>query len=215
MTSYKLIGAKSVAVQTGEEMENAADLREMMKESCLQMSRCCSVVIGFIIGCFIQCSTLGANFLMTTLYGKDVYFTQEFIFVSLGWCFVTSVMGVSVLLFLRSLVVTAFYATNSSRQDEATLEAKETFMIQVIENIEQFFAVGSLVGVGIAWTTTDVLLGMQTHIYHSMLTVVIALIWCKCAMKRSSNKQALAASEEKSNELETPLLGKEVIIQVV
>lgn len=171
------------------------------------------MIIGFIIGCFIQCSTLGANFLMTTLYGKEVYYTQGFIGVSLVWCFITSIMGVSVLLFLRSLVVTAFYATNSSRQDEASLEVKENFMINVIENIEQFFAVGSLVGVGCAWTITDILLGMESHIYHSLLTIIIALIWCKFAMKHSSDRQT--ADEEPTNELSTPLVGKEVIITVV
>ena len=213
MSSYKLIddSSKSVAVQT-DQRENTAQMRETMKDSCLQMSRCCSIIIGFIIGCFIQCSTLGANFLMTTLYGKDVYYTQGFIGVSLVWCFITSIMGVSVLLFLRSLVVTAFYATNSSRQDESTLEAKENFMINVIENIEQFFAVGSLVGVGCAWTVTDILLGMESHIYHSVLTIIIALVWCKFAMKRSSENQK-ASEEEAEDEFSTPLVGKEVIIR--
>jgi hypothetical protein len=210
MTTYKLVGESP-------ELEGPENVRDMMKESCLQMSRCCSMIIGFIIGCFIQCSTLGANFMMTTMYGKEVYFTESFIIVSLAWCFATSIMGVAVLLFLRSLVVTAFYATNSSRSDEATLEAKENFMIQVIENIEQFFAVGSLVGVGMAWTVTDILLGMQSHVYHSLLTVVIALIWCKCAMKHS--KSTIASPEEPKNhkniDLDTPLLGKEVIIHVV
>ena len=207
MSSYKL-------VDESVEAEGAENVRLMMKESCLQMSRCCSMVIGFIIGCFIQCSTLGANFMMTTLYGKEVYFTESFIIVSLAWCFITSIMGVAVLLFLRSLVVTAFYATNSSRSDEATLEAKENFMMQVIENVEQFFAVGSLVGVGMAWTVTDILLGMQSHVYHSLLTVFIALVWCRCAMKHS--KSAAAADDEHTgkDDLESPLLGKDVIIQV-
>jgi hypothetical protein len=216
MSSYKLIGdnSRSVAVQAGD-YEEAARMRELMRDSCLQMSRCCSVIIGFIIGCFIQCSTLGANFLMTTLYGKDVYQTQGFIGVSLMWCLVTSMMGVSVLLFLRSLVVTAFYATNTSRQDEATLEVKENFMIHVIENIEQFFAVGSLVGVGCAWTVTDLLLDMQSHIYHSLLTIGLALVWCKFAMKHSSDRQSREEEESREDESDSPLLGKEVIIQVV
>lgn len=215
MSSYKLVGGKQAIA---EENANVEDIREMMKDSCLQMSRCCSMVIGLIIGCFIQCSTLGANFMMTTLYGKEVYFTESFIIVSLAWCFITSIMGVAVLLFLRSLVVTAFYATNGSRQDESTLAAKEDFMVQVIENIEQFFAVGSLVGVGMAWTVTDLLLGMKSHVYHSLLTVAIALVWCKCAMKHSKNTAALNAESSKSkstSDLETPLLGKEVVIQVV
>lgn len=207
-STYKLIGGKPLD-QNGEP-EDASQIRETMKDNCIQMSRVCSIIIGTIIGTFIQCSTLGANFLMTSMYGKDVYFTRSFIVISLVWCFVTSIMGVAVLLFLRSLVVTAFYATNSSRRDEATLEVKENFMIVVIENIEQFFAVGSLVGVGMAWTVTDILLGMKSHVYHSILTVVIALIWCKCAMKQT--KTTTISTE---NTLETPLVGKEVVLQVV
>lgn len=211
MTSsdYKLIDGNTA------ETEDAQQLREHMKDNCLQMSRCCSVIIGTIIGVFIQCSTLGANFLLTTIYGKDVYFTNYFITVSLGWCLATSIMGVAVLLFLRSLVVTAFYATNSSKADEATLEAKENFMIQVIENIEQFFAVGSLVGVGMAWTVTDILLEMNSHVYHSLLTVGIALVWCKFAMKQSM-KPIMIEEEDKEDTLETPLMGKEIcVVQVV
>ena len=209
-TTYKLIGG--TPTDENGELQDVQEIREVMKENCIQMSRCCSLIIGTIIGVFIQCSTLGANFLMTTMYGQEVYFTKSFISISLAWCLVTSIMGVAVLLFLRSLVVTAFYATNSSKADEATLEAQENFMIQVLENIEQFFAVGSLVGVGMAWTITDLLLGMESHIYHSLLTVVIAMIWCKFAMTYSKQP---TTEEESDNTLQTPLVGKELVIAIV
>lgn len=205
MTSYRLLSETPETISTEPESK-MTEVREMMKENCLQMSRCCSVVIGVIIGCFIQCATLGANFMMSTMYGQQVYYTKSFVTVSLVWCFVTSLMGVSVLLFLRSLVVTAFYATNSSKADEATLASKEDFMEKVIDNVEQFFAVGSLIGVGMAWTTTDILLGMQSHVYHSLLTLVVALVWCKFAMAYSSTEKL--REESSSGE-------KQIAIQVV
>lgn len=206
MTSYKLLAEQPATISTERESQ-IAEVKTMMKENCLQMSRGCSIVIGMIIGCFIQCSTLGANFMMSTMYGQQIYFSREFVIVSLVWCFMTSLMGVSVLLFLRSLVVTAFYATNSSKGDEATLASKEDFMEKVIDNVEQFFAVGSLIGVGAAWTTTDILLGMQSHVYHSLLTLAVALVWCKFAMAFSSNSSDTAQ--------ENPSAEKQVAIQVV
>ena len=47
-----------------------------MKEASSQWSNCYSLIIGLIIGCFIQFSSLGANFLMTTMYGNDVFFMK-------------------------------------------------------------------------------------------------------------------------------------------
>lgn len=160
---------------------------------------------------------------MATVYGKDVYLSNSFVYASLTWCFMTSIMGVCVLLFLRSLVVTTFYAVNSRDEERHILYSKESFMIRVVENVEQFFAVGSLVGVGISWTVTDLVLGMQSHIFHSVLTVGVALIWCKFAMKHSSmsssscdnDDEATVDSEQDDEEDTESLLGKELVIQVV
>ena len=46
------------------------------QEASIQWTNCYSCIIGLIIGCFIQFSSLGANFLMTTMYGNDVYFMK-------------------------------------------------------------------------------------------------------------------------------------------
>ena len=206
-TPYKLIGGMPL-----NEAENDKQIREIMEDDCLRMSRFCSIIVGVIVGIFIQASSLGTSLIMTTLYGKDIYLTQAFVIVSLAWCLVASAMGVAVMLLLRNLVVTAFYATNSSLQDEATLETKENFMLQVIGNMEQCFAIGSLVGVGSAWLVTDFLLKMESHACHSIVTVGIALLWCKFVMSYPTKMKAI---DEKKSAMEPLLVGKEVIIAVV
>jgi hypothetical protein len=150
-----------------------------MKEFSSQWSDFYSLVIGLIIGCFIQFSSLGANFVMTSMYGYDVFFKKEFLIVSLSWCFVTSIMGVCVLLFLRSLVVTAFYATTVVNE---SFKAKEDFIAGLIQRMEYYFAVGALIGVCMCWTVTDMFLGMKAHIAHSLVTLLVALLWCRLVM---------------------------------
>ena len=149
------------------------------QEASVQWTNCYSCVIGLIIGCFIQFSSLGANFLMTTMYGNNVFFMKEFVVVSLIWCFVTSIMGVCVLLFLRSLVVTSFYATTAVNE---AFKSKEDFVAGLIQQMEYFFAVGALIGVCMSWTVTDIVLGMKAHIVHSLVTLAIALAWCRLVM---------------------------------
>ena len=227
MTSYKLISdmpspssssshrsnnnSSSTAQAVAETEEH---IMAMMEESCLHMSKFCSIAVGMIIGIFIQASSLGTSLITTSLYGKDIYTTNAFVMVSLAWCLVAAIMGVAVMLLLRNLVVTAFYAVNSSIRDVETLDAKETFMLQVIGNMEHFFAVGSLVGVGVAWLVTDFLLKMEGHACHSVVTVGLALVWCKYVVGHQPSK----AAERKKNSkpIREPLLvGKEVTIAIV
>lgn len=161
-----------------------------MREGSMNWSKYYSLVIGLIIGCFIQFSSLGANFLMTSVYGYNVFYMQEFVVVSLVWCFITSIMGVCVLLFLRSLVVTSFYATTAVND---TFKSKEEFVGSMIQQMEYYFAVGSLIGVCSSWTITDVLLGMRAHVLHSIVTLGVALFWCRLVMKFCGSKNSPAA----------------------
>ena len=93
-------------------------------------------------------------------------------------------MGVCVLLFLRSLVVTSFYATTAVND---AFKAKENFVGALIQQMEYFFAVGALIGVCMSWTVTDIVLGMKAHIVHSLVTLAVALIWCRVVMAFCGN----------------------------
>ena len=59
---------------------------------------------------------------------------------------------------------------------------------------------------------TDFLLKMESHACHSIVTVGIALLWCKFVMSYPTKMKAI---DEKKSAMEPLLVGKEVIIAVV
>ena len=162
-----------------------------------------SLLLGLLVGFFIQFSSLGANFLLTNLDGPNenheglVASRQRVIIFSLCWSFFTSTMGVLILLFLRNLINLA------SRE-----VISWTFQDRSILNIECFFAVGALLGVCVAWTCTDILLGFNAHIYHSLLTLIVALVWCK-VVTYCYEGTAASQTESKLTQLSEPLLEKD------
>jgi hypothetical protein len=49
----------------------------------------------------------------------------------------------------------------------------------MIHKMESHFAVGALVGVCLAWTCTDLVLGLTAHVVQSCVTLAVALMWCR------------------------------------
>jgi hypothetical protein len=78
-----------------------------------------SLILGLLIGFFIQFSTLGANFLVITIWGEDVITKSktDIVMFSLLWSFFTSAMAIIILSFLRNLVTITFNAISSQSQD--------------------------------------------------------------------------------------------------
>ena len=146
------------------------------QEQCLRTSRTCSAIVGFCIGVFIQCSSLALNFVLNNLAGDDPIPLTTYTLATTVWSTLSGVLGVSVMLLMRSMIVTTFYSTNTTIE-EALLVEKEIFMSGVISNLEKFFSVGAVAGVGFAWATTDYLLQIDSHIIESSLVFVIAFVW--------------------------------------
>lgn len=162
----------------------------------------CSLFLGLLVGFFIQFSTLGANFLLLTLWGQDVINTskKEVIVFSLLWSFFTSFMAIVVLGFLRALVSMVFRGSNPNKehddekdkhssqtqeqqeQEQEQHDNDESILEELVLHMECRFVVGALIGVCFAWTMTDVLLGMKAQIIYSIMTLIIALLWCKVMM---------------------------------
>ena len=170
------------------------DLLDMQEQS-MKWSKCYCLIIGLIVGCFIQFSSLGANFIVTSIYGTEALFLKEYVAMSLVWCFVTSMMGVAILMFLRSLVVTSFYATTSVNK---TFEDKEDFVATLIQNMEYHFAIGSLIGVCTSWTLTDIVIGMKAHVAHSLVTLFVALVWCRLVLSFWGSQPSRRVRTEKT-----------------
>jgi hypothetical protein len=141
-----------------------------------------NVLLGFLIGCFIQSSSLGANYVLTVLYGRDYEQLQEhhntIMMVSFIWSLLTSSMGIFVILFVRSFL-------QQTIPHNATLEKTMTLW-----TMEYSFAFGALTGVCLAWFATDILLGFQAHAFHSLLTLFFAMsakLLLSCTTSSHSN----------------------------
>jgi hypothetical protein len=134
-----------------------------------------STLLGLLVGFFIQFSTLGANFLVITIWGEDVVTKSkaDIVIFSLLWSFFTSAMAIVILSFLRNLVTITYSAIGGRSKD---------LLEEMVLHMECRFVVGALVGVCLAWTMTDILLGMRAQIVYSLFTLVVALFWCKVMM---------------------------------
>jgi hypothetical protein len=133
-----------------------------------------SLLLGLLVGFFIQFSTLGANYLVISIFGDDVLTSSrsDILLFSFVWSFFTSALAILLLSFLRN-IVTSSYATGDHEEDEID---------DMVLHMECRFVVGALVGVCMAWSATDIVLGMSGQIVYSLGTLAVALAWCKVMM---------------------------------
>ena len=146
-----------------------------------------SLLLGLMVGFFIQFSTLGANYLVITLWGEDVMNTSksDIILFSLLWSFFTSSMAIVILAFIRNLLSASYTGSDFD---------------SVVMHMECRFVVGALIGVCSAWAATDYILGMSQQIVYSVGTLAVALVWCRIMMWIF----APAEEEERRTKEETP-----------
>jgi len=123
--------------------------------------------LGSLVGLFIQFSSLGANFFCQRLCENPVAF-------SLIWSFVTSTMGIVVLILIRGLLVASWDINGDNDSDQ------NSFLLLL--HVECFFALGATLGLNLAWTVTDMVFGLESHILQSVCTLIGTLIWCKLVM---------------------------------
>jgi F0F1-type ATP synthase assembly protein I len=63
--------------------------------------------------------------------------------------------------------------------DSNTSDGYTASLVQV----EHRFVAGAMIGVCLSWAITDVLLGLKKEVIYSVLTLVIALVWCQFVLK--------------------------------
>lgn len=174
--------------------------------------RSSALILGLIVGFFIQFATLGANFLAISFWGEDVATQSKFdvIVFSLLWSLLASALAIFILGLLRALVTVSFQAAMATLQQQHeqqqrlqreyditshnTMERGAAVDMTAREDVNDFydeyldnltlhlecrFVIGALVGVCLAWTLTDFLLGMQAQIIYSLATLAVALCWCR------------------------------------
>jgi hypothetical protein len=144
-----------------------------------------SATLGCVVGCFIQLSSLGANYILGSTFSHSV------LAFSLAWSMVTSAMGVAMLLLVCGILQTV---------------ADDRHLL-LLHHLECYFCIGTLVGVCICWTVTDRILGLDAHIWHSLVTLAAALVWCKAMMRYSHIKSARDVNDQ--CDLGKQLIGKQ------
>jgi hypothetical protein len=156
----------------------------------------CSISVGLLVGFLVQEATLAANVVILGAWGHEFVNTsrKEIVLFSLLWSFVTSAVAISLLGLLRAMMTSFFHAMPT---DVRSLNQTETIHRTMMETLETMFVVGALVGVSLAWVLTDVFLGMQTQIKFSIITLVLALLWCKVVVSCQSHPES--EFEEEAN----------------
>jgi hypothetical protein len=179
-----------------EPLISAGDAEEedhQLEEKAFSRFKFSALLLGLLVGFFIQFSTLGANFLVITMWGEDVVTKSktDIVVFSLLWSFFTSAMAIVILGFLRNLVTITYSAVGGRCKD---------LLEDMVLHMECRFVVGALVGVCLAWTMTDILLGMRAQIVYSLVTLVVALFWCKIMMMCFANESKTSSSRQSSAE---------------
>lgn len=178
----EIISAVPYAHEATEPLLKEEQERPVLEAGLFRNFKLSSLVLGLLVGFFIQFSTLGANFLVITIWGEEVVTKSktDIVVFSLLWSFFTSAMAIVILGFLRTLVTIAYKAVRNHNED---------LLEEMILHMECRFVVGALVGVCLAWTMTDMLLGMKAQILYSLATLFVALFWCQVMIKCFSQEK--------------------------
>ena len=141
----------------------------------------CCLCAGLLVGFLVQEATLAANVVILEVWGEEFAHTSrtQIIFFSLAWSFVTSALAIIMLGFLRSLVTSFFQALPLQAE---YFDLAQSIHNDMVENLEVLFVIGALVGVSLAWVVTDLFLGMKPQINVSLVTLGMALLWCRAVM---------------------------------
>ena len=155
---------------------NSNSDQEFWQLKCLDTTRTCSAAIGFCIGVYMQCSSNALNFLLGFSDSERRHLSfEKYMALAMSWSVVSSLLGVGVLLLIRSCIIATFYATNQDRADDS-LSEKEIFMTRVMACMQQAYTLGALAGLGAAWASADYLLGCSRHMHKSLFTCIGSIV---------------------------------------
>lgn len=146
---------------------------------------------GILIGCFVQFSSLGANFLLehlsTPIEAASVQEQHRYIMIfSLAWSIGTSLLGVAVWVLTRWILLTAAGVTVDQELADESHEEQNSAKSKIVEtmvDMESFYSTGAIAGVNMAWIVSDWLLGPQlacSTIWNWGLIMASLLLWKLC-----------------------------------
>ena len=126
-----------------------------------------SLLIGMTVGFFIQCSTIGANSIIITLWGSDIVnkTRTDIIIYSLCWALFTSFLTMAIMLSLRHIISVAYN----------TIQTSDTKLQALILHMECRFVIGAFFGVCLSWGITDTLLGKDIQYVYAIVTFLVCI----------------------------------------
>lgn len=189
-----------VVLRSEDEEHESYTLQTLPSPKSSRTFNVCCLSVGLLIGFLVQEATLAANVVILEVWGDEFAYTSrtQIILFSLAWSFVTSALAIVMLAFLRTLLTNFFQSLPVESRAFA-----ETIHNNMIENLEVLFVVGALVGVSLAWVVTDLFLGMKPQVNISLITLAMALIWCRAVMScraREEVKEMHKEAEESEEE---------------
>jgi len=169
--------------------------QDAMRPECLQASKRSSLLIGILVGCLIQSSTLGMSwiFFVKGLSYKDdgeAQMAMKSTIVIYLWSVLSAFMGVFILVLLRETLESVAHADGKA----STLE-KEEFLVEVYGNVEYFFTIGMVTSVSLIWCLTDHLLGLNSEACQcfGFLIFCLAVFATAAALSKADRKRELRA----------------------
>jgi hypothetical protein len=184
----KYPGKPSKDVGTNTEMVKPASLESMRtcslsKEeaiACLQKAKIGGMILGCIIGCFLETGMLGGCWVWNSMnYTSDPTHqakdSQAYIIGILLWCLVTGGAAVTICFMLRNLVWAVFVSTydyESANADSRRLA--ERLMHLIVKNVDAWFGGGCVLGMSSFWALTYCVLGLQDHLLQSFWVGLVA-----------------------------------------
>ena len=145
-----------------------APMMGKLKYSCL--------VLGVLIGFFIQVSTIGASFLTNLPWAKGAS-DENIALYALAWSVITATASCGVMMIFRSFVEITFNLTfgRALSYDPVT---HARILDELIWYFECYFSLGVLISVTLAWVATSFVLGMPSTLVDMGITVALPLFWC-------------------------------------
>lgn len=141
---------------------------------CLKMSKVSGMILGCIVGCFLQSAVLGVCFVLSVKYSESEDGARLVAFL---WCVVTGIAGVTICYVTRNLVWTVFVTANDYMSaDENTQRSSERLMGKIITNVDNWFGSGCLVGMFLFWSITYTVLGMKEHVMQSFWSCLVSSV---------------------------------------
>jgi hypothetical protein len=150
---------------------DAAEEDPRLEEKAFSRFKFSSLLLGLLVGFFIQLATLGVNLLVISIWGGEIVKSKTKILVfCMLWSFFYSAMAFVILGITRDLV-TITYSAGGGRSND--------FLEYMLFHMECRFIVGALVGINVAWIVTDLLLGSPAPIMYSFGGLAFAILWVK------------------------------------